>query len=45
MKPRHKKLAIIASSVTALGVASILVLNAFQSNLVFFFSADPGGRQ
>ena len=38
MKPRHKKLAIIASSVTALGVASILVLNAFQSNLVFFFS-------
>lgn len=38
MKPRHKKLAIIASGVTALGVASILVLNAFQSNLVFFFS-------
>ncbi len=38
MKPRHKKLAIIASGVTALGVASVLVLNAFQSNLVFFFS-------
>ncbi|MBP6056876.1 MAG: cytochrome c maturation protein CcmE [Nitrosomonas sp.] len=38
MKPRHKKLAIIASGVAALGVASILVLNAFQSNLVFFFS-------
>ncbi|PXW91140.1 cytochrome c-type biogenesis protein CcmE [Nitrosomonas sp. Nm84] len=38
MKPRHKKLVIIASAVTALGVASILVLNAFQSNLVFFFS-------
>ena len=38
MKPRHKKLAIIVSSVTALGVASVLVLNAFQSNLVFFFS-------
>ena len=38
MKPRHKKLAIITSSVTALGVASVLVLNAFQSNLVFFFS-------
>ena len=37
MKPRHKKLAIIASGVAALGVASILVLNAFQSNLVFFF--------
>ncbi len=38
MKPRHKKLAIIVSAVTALGVASVLVLNAFQSNLVFFFS-------
>lgn len=38
MKPRHKKLVIIASAVTALSVASILVLNAFQSNLVFFFS-------
>ncbi|SDY68141.1 cytochrome c maturation protein CcmE [Nitrosomonas sp. Nm58] len=38
MKPRHKKIAIIASSVTALTVAAILVLNVFQSNLVFFFS-------
>ncbi|SFP68886.1 cytochrome c-type biogenesis protein CcmE [Nitrosomonas cryotolerans] len=38
MKPRHKKLAMIASGITALGIASILVLNAFQSNLVFFFS-------
>jgi len=38
MKPRHKKLAAIAAGVTALSVASILVLNAFQSNLVFFFS-------
>ncbi|MGZ0018837.1 cytochrome c maturation protein CcmE [Nitrosomonas sp. wSCUT-2] len=38
MKPRHKKLVIIASSVTALGFSAVLVLNAFQSNLVFFFS-------
>lgn len=38
MKPRHKKLVMIVSGVTALGVAAILVLNAFQSNLVFFFS-------
>lgn len=38
MKPRHKKMAIIASSVTALTTAAILVLNVFQSNLVFFFS-------
>lgn len=35
MKPRHKKLAMIVAGVTALGVASVLVLNAFQSNLVF----------
>ena len=38
MKPRHKKLAIIASGVTALGLAVALVLNAFESNMVFFFS-------
>jgi len=38
MKPRHKKLAIITAGVAALGIASALVLNAFQSNLVFFFS-------
>ncbi|MEI2767589.1 MAG: cytochrome c maturation protein CcmE [Nitrosomonas sp.] len=38
MKPRHKKLAMIVAGVAALGVASVLVLNAFQSNLVFFFS-------
>ncbi|MDH5480461.1 MAG: cytochrome c maturation protein CcmE [Nitrosomonas sp.] len=38
MKPRHKKLAAITAGVAALGVAAILVLNAFQSNLVFFFS-------
>ncbi|MCE9639722.1 MAG: cytochrome c maturation protein CcmE [Betaproteobacteria bacterium] len=38
MKPRHKRMAIIAASLAALGVAAALVLNAFQSNLVFFFS-------
>ena len=38
MKPRHKKLAVITAGVTALGFAAVLVLNAFQSNLVFFFS-------
>lgn len=38
MKPRHKKIVIIATSVTALTFAAILVLNVFQSNLVFFFS-------
>ena len=38
MKPRHRKLALIALIVALLGVAIGLVLNAFQSNLVFFFS-------
>jgi cytochrome c-type biogenesis protein CcmE len=31
-------MAIIAAGLAALGIASALVLNAFQSNLVFFFS-------
>jgi cytochrome c-type biogenesis protein CcmE len=38
VKPRHKRLAIIAVGIAALAVAAALVLNAFQSNLVFFFS-------
>ena len=38
MKPRHKRIALIAGSLAALGVAAALILNAFQSNLVFFFS-------
>jgi len=38
MKPRHKRLAIVAGIVVAVGAASTLVLNAFQSNLVFFYS-------
>jgi cytochrome c-type biogenesis protein CcmE len=38
MKPRHKRLAIVAGIVCAVGVVIALVLNAFQSNLVFFYS-------
>jgi cytochrome c-type biogenesis protein CcmE len=38
MKPRQKRLAIIGGIVAAVGVATALVLNAFQSNLVFFYS-------
>ena len=38
MKPRHKRMIIIAAGLAALGIAAALVLNAFQSNLVFFFS-------
>ncbi len=38
MKSRHKKLILIAVVVLALGAVAALVLNAFRSNLVFFFS-------
>ncbi len=38
MKPRHKRLAAIAGVVVSVAVAAGLVLNAFQSNLVFFYS-------
>jgi cytochrome c-type biogenesis protein CcmE len=38
VKPRHKRLALIAAGLVALGAAAGLLLNAFQSNLVFFFS-------
>ncbi len=38
MKPRHKRFAIIIGALAVLGVAAALVLNAFQSNLVFFFT-------
>lgn len=38
MKPRHQRLAIAAGVVAIVGVAAALVLNAFQSNLVFFYS-------
>ncbi len=38
MKPRHRRFAWIVAGVAVLGIAVALVLNAFQSNLVFFFS-------
>jgi len=38
VKPRHKKLIVIALGVAALGVATALVLRAFNENLVFFFT-------
>jgi len=38
MKPRHKRFAMIAVGVAALAIAATLVMNAFQKNLVFFFT-------
>jgi cytochrome c-type biogenesis protein CcmE len=51
MKPRNKRFAIIGGLLCAVGVVVALVLNAFQSNLVFFYSPSqiaskeaPSGR-
>jgi cytochrome c-type biogenesis protein CcmE len=38
MKPRHKRAAIVVGVLSAVGVAVALVLNAFNSNLVFFYT-------
>jgi cytochrome c-type biogenesis protein CcmE len=38
MKPRTRRALAIVAGLATLGIASALVLNAFQSNLVFFFS-------
>lgn len=38
MKPRHKRFASIGLGLLVLGVATVLILNAFRSNLVFFFT-------
>jgi cytochrome c-type biogenesis protein CcmE len=38
MKPRTRRLGWIVGGLAALGIAAALVLNAFQSNLVFFFT-------
>jgi len=38
MKPRQQRFLLIALGVAALAIAGMFVLNAFQSNLVFFFT-------
>ena len=38
MKTRYKRAAIAIGALSALGVAAALVLNAFNSNLVFFYT-------
>jgi cytochrome c-type biogenesis protein CcmE len=38
MKPRHQRFLLITAGVAALAIAGMFVLNAFQSNLVFFFT-------
>jgi cytochrome c-type biogenesis protein CcmE len=38
MTPRGKRLALVAGTLAALGVATWLILSAFRQNLVFFFT-------
>lgn len=38
MKPRHKRIVVVVGVLAMVGAAAGLVLNAFQSNLVFFYS-------
>ncbi len=38
MTPRQKRFSLIGLGLVLLGIAAALVLNAFQSNLVFFFT-------
>ena len=38
LKPRHKRLLLLAGALAALGIATVLVLSAFRKNLVFFFT-------
>ena len=51
MKPRQKRFAVLGGLLLAAGAVVALVLNAFQSNLVFFYSPSqiaaqeaPAGR-
>ena len=38
MKARHKRLGIVVVGLAALGLATVLVLNALEGNLSYFFS-------
>ncbi len=38
MKARHKRFMVIAAGLAVIAIAAMFVLNAFRSNLVFFFT-------
>ncbi len=38
MKQKHRRFYIVFAALAALGIAAALVLNAFEENLVFFYS-------
>lgn len=45
MKPRHQRAALVLGVLCAVGVAVALVLNAFNSNLVFFYTPSQIASQ
>jgi len=45
MKPRHKRIAMIAGGLAALGAAAAFVLAAFQENLVFLLTPRRSRRK
>ena len=45
MKPRTKRIAMVAGGLAALAVVAGLVLSAFQQNLVFFFTPSQVAAQ
>lgn len=38
MKPKHKRMVIVASSLVIMGLAATLLLKSFQDNLIFFYT-------
>jgi cytochrome c-type biogenesis protein CcmE len=51
MKPKHRRLFVVVLALAVLGAAAALVLNAFEENLMFFYSPSdlaakpvPGGQ-
>ena len=38
MKARHKRLVLVVAGLAVIGLATTLILNAFNSNLVFFYT-------
>jgi len=45
MKTRHKRIALVLGGLSAVGAITALVLNAFESNLVFFYSPSQVAAQ
>jgi len=43
-KARHKRFVLIGIGLALVGLAAMLILNAFQSNMVFFYTPNQVGK-